>query len=142
MHQGLQLLDFTGDGITDIIVCGRQRLGFVVSKGIDGAGALAFALPQFLAPPGQPLDKDAFAVGSLRGNGMLDLVVASEAARTVAVFGGYGSLAFPGFAPPVLLAAPGPRSLALGDLDGDGRLDIVTANPSDDSVTVLLNPAL
>lgn len=33
----------------------------------------------------------------------------------------------------------GPASIAVGDLDGDGKLDLVTANAEADSVSVLLN---
>src|SRR5580765_4215165 len=45
----------------------------------------------------------------------------------------------PSFAKPTLYAAGnGPQSVAIGDLNGDGRQDIVTANYDGDSVSVLL----
>jgi hypothetical protein len=45
----------------------------------------------------------------------------------------------PSFAKPTLYAAgKGPQSVAIGDLNGDGKQDIVTANYNGDSVSVLL----
>src|SRR5580765_4160618 len=45
----------------------------------------------------------------------------------------------PSFAKPMLYASgDGPQSVAIGDLNGDGRQDMVTANYDGDSVSVLL----
>lgn len=44
-----------------------------------------------------------------------------------------------GFAPPVnTVTSPGPEAVTVGDFNADGRLDAITANPSDNSLSVLL----
>ena len=40
------------------------------------------------------------------------------------------------------LLEPGASRVALGDLNGDGRLDIVSANPDSNSLTILINTSL
>lgn len=108
------------------------------------ASPLAFPvvrdLPAGFSGPSYP------AAGDLNGDGTPDLVVPDAghggAADDVAVMlsdgtGGYLMAAHYRAAP--LAVSAGTAQVALADMNGDGRLDIVTANTADDSVSVLLN---
>jgi FG-GAP-like repeat/PASTA domain/FG-GAP repeat len=83
------------------------------------------------------------AIGDLNGDGKPDLATANAVDR-----------AFPGADRASVLTNMGggrfrarldyptgmaPVSVAIGDLNGDGRADLATANPADDNVSVLLN---
>ncbi len=82
------------------------------------------------------------AAADLNGDGKPDLVVANAASDTVSVLlntTAAGALT-PTFAPKVDFATGiDPRSVAVGDLNGDGKLDLAIANQGSNSISVLLN---
>src|SRR5262249_47605689 len=93
------------------------------------------------------ISPSSVAIGDLNGDGQLDLVTTNIGgdvnanplpAGTVSVLlgnsGGTYSAATPYPTGSVL-----PFSVAIGDLNGDGRLDLAVANLSTNNVTVLLN---
>ena len=66
--------------------------------------------------------------------GNLDLSVTNTTDNTVSVLLATGS-----FTRTDLATGTGPNSVAIGDLDGDGDLDLITANLASDNVSVFLN---
>jgi hypothetical protein len=96
-------------------------------------------LPSFLTPASYPVGSypDAVAVGDFAGTGITDLVVANHGIipSTVSVLLGKGDGTF---GPAQNYAVGGaPVSVAVGDLNGDGKIDIITANDNG-TVSVLL----
>ena len=102
----------------------------------------AVASAQFSAAPGSPITVGSgpfsVAVGDFNGDGKPDLAIANFNDGSVTVLLGSGTGAF--------TAAPGspfpvgkqPASVAVGDFNGDGKLDLAIANFNDGTVTVLL----
>jgi hypothetical protein len=86
----------------------------------------------------------AALLADLDGTGILDLVVANAGDHTVEVFLGNGDGTFQNpevysldtANPPTTVI---PTALAVGDLTGTGKLDIVTANSNKNTVSILLN---
>lgn len=82
----------------------------------------------------------AAVTADFNNDGLLDLATANSADNTVSVLLGNGDGSFrPVVSSPTTTgsgAGLGPRSLAVGDFDGDGSDDVVTVNNSD--VTILL----
>ena len=81
------------------------------------------------------------ALGDLDGDGKLDLAVANWLSNTVSIFrntsAGSDSISF---ASKVDFATGSfPWSVAIGDLDGDGKADLAVANASSSTVSVLRN---
>ena len=73
------------------------------------------------------------------GDGFLDIVTANQFTNTVSVLlnDGIGGLTPTASSPyPV---GQSPTSVALGDVNGDGRLDVVTVNQQSGDISVLLN---
>ena len=81
-------------------------------------------------------------IGDVDQNGKADLAVAQQGANTVTILLGDGAGGFtPGAGSPIVVGTA-PQSLAIGDLNGDGKLDLATANLNSNNVTILLNSPL
>ncbi len=140
---GVAAGDFDGDGIVDLAVTlfesvptGGQQ-GFVAV--MRGKGDGTFEAPITLLT----LPLNVFAFGILAkdfdGDGALDLAVAVNQSRQILFF---KNVSIPGtimFNPPIATnTTHRPQGLQTADLNGDGKLDLVTVNPEDNTVSVLL----
>lgn len=137
---GLQLVDINEDGKLDIIATNTQQNTFATLLG-NGRGGFSPGPPATF-PAGQ--GRYAFAFGDLYGDGHLDAVIASgnnefaEPGRVVMLRGdGKGAFKYASETP----APTGPRYVTLGDVNGDGRRDIVLAHGTNQLgfVSILLN---
>lgn len=134
---GLALGDLDRDGVMDVVTSnGGSSVSGTVSVLLgtgDGKLAAHVDYPVGVAPV-------AVALGDLNGDRKPDIAVANagfDGEWSVGVLLGKGDGTF---APETEYASGyGPNSIALGDLNGDGTLDIVTANSmAASSVSVLL----
>lgn len=133
--------DLNGDGNEDLAVAnyGAGSVSILLGKGDQ-----TFAPKVDYACGSKPA---SLALGDLDGDGKLDLVTANAGKNTVSVLRGNGDGSFAAQVEYVVLPVGytgqiHPASVALGDVNGDRRLDIVTANTArDGTVTVLLGKA-
>ena len=135
--------DLDGDGKLDLAVANEGSYAVSVyrntsSNGSVGAGS--FAIPIDFTTGTQPR---SVAIGDLDGDGKLDLAVANQASGTVSIFRNMatsGSIVPSSFADKIDFATgSGPRSVAIGDLDGDGKPDLAVANSGSKTVSVFRN---
>src|ERR1051326_2491473 len=130
----LALGDFNRDGKIDLVTANSGNDNVSVFLG-DGTGSFSLT--------GQsPFDAGttpaAVATGDFNRDGILDLTVANSGDGNVSIFIGNGDGTFDPATPPTGSVVSAPAGVAIGDLNGDGRLALAVTNNSDDSVSVLL----
>ena len=93
-------------------------------------------------PSGSPFatgnGPQAIAVGDFNGDGIQDLAIANKIANNLTVLLGTGSGGFTVASGSPVATGNSPYAIAVGDFDGDGKLDLAVANSGDSTVTVLL----
>ncbi|MGO9273506.1 MAG: beta strand repeat-containing protein [Terriglobia bacterium] len=133
--------DFNGDGKLDLAVANQFSNTVTILLG-DGAGIFT---PTSVSPT---TDVEPYSVvtGDFNGDGNLDLAVANNCGKdpsctsivgTVTILLGDGT---GNFTPTAVSPATGgnPRSVVVGDFNGDGKLDLAVANYYNSTLTILL----
>jgi hypothetical protein len=133
--------DLNGDGRVDLAALNRNSgsVSVLLNTTPPGAAAPSFAAKQDFTTGADP---ESVAIGDLNGDGMPDLVLTNRASDSVSVL---LNTTAPGAATATFAAKQDfatrhlPQSVAVGDLNGDGRPDLAVANSSEGTVSVLLN---
>src|SRR6516162_6029765 len=138
--QSVAIGDLNGDGRLDLAVVNGSN-SISVLLGQAGGGFLTLT-PRALSGLNNP---SSVALGDLNGDGRLDLAVTpysidpsnpSFDTHAVLVFLGNGDGSFGSQS--TYTTGTNPDAVAMGDLNGDGRLDLAVANRDSNTVSVLL----
>ncbi len=135
--------DIDGDGRPDIVKPNPGNNSISILRNISIPGSittgsfdLPFSLSTGLAPSSATL-------GDIDGDGKREIAVTNETSNTVSLFKNVsvaGVLDASSFLPNVDFNVPaGPKRLAIGDLDGDTKPDLVVSSPGADVISILHN---
>lgn len=133
------IADFDGDGRPDIaIVDGGYPSNLLIFRNNGLTNQISFDAPVSFFTGNAPY---GIAVGDIDGDGKLDIVVTNSAVvSTVAI---YKNVSTPGninFAVPLqAFTGSTPFAVAIADLDGDGKPDIVVGNFNSSSISIFRN---
>ncbi|MCI1187238.1 FG-GAP-like repeat-containing protein [Hymenobacter sp. DH14] len=136
--------DVDGDGDLDLLTA-NYNSGGTVSVRLNGGDASGSNTGVFSngSDPAVGSDPTSVAVGDVDGDGDLDLLTANYSSGTVSVrlnggdATGSNTGVFSGGSDPAVGSRP--AGVAVGDVDGDGDLDLLTANQNSSTVSVRLN---
>ena len=130
------IADVNHDGCLDILVANEDDRTLSVLLG-DGRG-------HFHSAPGLPIPTgeapNDIATGDFNGDGNLDLVIANTGTPylTVLLGDGKGSFRPSPHSPFATNSYPHVHGVAVGDFNGDGKLDVVTDSWGHDQILLLL----
>jgi len=128
----IAVADVNGDGIPDLIEATGNTIGVML-----GNGNGTFQATQTVSTGVNTAY--AIAVADMNGDGKPDLIVANERqypSGSVGILLGNGNGSFGSEA--TFAARMFPSSVAVADLNGDGKLDVVATNTESNNISVLL----
>lgn len=112
---------------------------FIVTFPCDGVIDSTFFANKLDYPSGDY--SYSVAIGDFDGDGKADVAIANAiTSNTISIFRNTSSIGVISFAPKVNFTSEyNPESIAIGDLDGDGKLDFAVTNFWNDTVSVFRN---
>ena len=129
----IDVADLDGDGRLDLVVVNLFSGDVSVML---GNGDATFRPQTRYSVESLP---SSVAIGDLNGDGVLDLAVANESSTDddVSILLGNGDGTFQLQVPSYLVGST-PQAVAVGDFNGDAKLDVITANEGEADVSLLL----
>lgn len=114
--RSIQMLDANNDGDWDLFVSGTGGSALYL-----GGPGMSFTLDSTSVPP--QIAGSSTVQADFDGDGLVDLAVANEANKTVTILTRANANA--PYVPVLTVTVPSAKYLATGDLDGDGKPDLV-----------------
>lgn len=139
----VSLTDIDGDGKLDMISTNSGANTFSVFRNISSEGSINASSFDNKVDFNTGSGPFTATIGDIDGDGKQDLAVANMTGNTISVFRNTstsGTIDASSFAGMVdFTTGSGPRDIAIGDIDGDGKPDLAVANFYSNTVSVFRN---
>lgn len=133
----IAIADLDLDGRPDVIVANYLSGTISIYKNTSTVGAISLALPIEVTVG---LGPQWLAAADLDGDGKTDLAVSNGLSNSLSILRNISTTGSIAFASPASLACnTDPSGLAIGDLDGDSRPDIVVVNNGANNFSIFRN---
>jgi uncharacterized protein YjdB len=133
------ITDVDGDGNADLVCLNYLGSTLSVFRSTSTVGSISFATRVDFAVGGNPQE---YSVGDFDGDGKPDLAVSNNSSALVSVFRNASSVGAINLTRTDFPSATGPAGIAAGDIDCDGKADIITSCQTDNVFSVLRNNPL
>jgi hypothetical protein len=129
--------DLDGDGKPEMAAASSGSNSIVVVKNVSTPGTLSFETPQSFLAGTYP---ECIALADLDGDGKPDMVTSNNQSNNISALRNTsttGNISFDNHVD--YLAGANPIYVAAGDLDGDGKPEIINANSSENFISIYKN---
>lgn len=129
--------DIDGDGMRDLVVANSGSNTLSLLRNTSTVGTISFAAKTDIGTSSEPW---FISLGDINGDGKIDMTVANSASFTASVFSNTSTPGAISFATKVDFQTNSiPQSVAMGDVDGDGKLDMLAGSAGSSNVSVHRN---
>lgn len=129
--------DFDGDSKPDLAVTSNSSSKIVIFRNTSILGSIGFAQVAFLGTASFP---NSVAVADINLDGRPDIIAPIVNNDALAIYLNQSSGGSTSFSSPIHFAAgDAANGIGIGDLNRDGKVDVVTANPFAGTVSLFLN---
>jgi hypothetical protein len=138
----IAISDLDGDGKLDIAIANQYSTVISVLRNTSSLGAISFAtIADFSISSSYSSSLPFVSIGDVNGDSKPDLICISSAGNNnVSVLRNTSSIGAISFATSIdFTTGNSPKSIALGDIDGDNKIDIAITNDGANTVSVLRN---
>jgi hypothetical protein len=133
----VSLGDLDNDGKIDLIVPNNLSGNISILRNTSVPGTISLASKIDITTGTNPLRA---AIADITGDGRLDIIVANAGSNSLSILRNISTIGNISFAPKVdITTNSSPYDVAVGDLDGDGKQDLVVANQGINNISVFRN---